>query len=349
LTSTAKRKLGKTDLEVSPLCFGGSVFGWRVDQGVSFDLLDAFTDAGFNFIDTADVYSSWVPGHSAGESETIIGHWLRRRGRRGDVVIATKVGLEMPYGQGLSRKHILRAADESLKRLQTDHIDLYQSHEDDVAKPGQGMVRRIAKVALRALSLARTPAPLEETLGAYDHLIKQGKVRAIGASNYQGPRLAEALEAAKRDHLPAYQSLQPLYNLFDRAEYEGELEPVCQKYGLAVINYYPLAAGFLTGKYRSADDLAKSPRGPSAARKYLNPRGLRILAALDRVAKDYDASPAAMALAWLLARPSITAPIASATSVAQLEQIMVATRIEMDAQALNLLNEASAPSAESTS
>ena len=344
-TAQSKRKLGNSDIDVSPLCFGGNVFGWTVDEKTSFRLLDAFTGAGINFVDTADVYSSWVPGHTGGESERIIGNWLHRRGKRGDVVIATKVGMEMPYGQGLSKKHILRAAEESLKRLQTDYIDLYQSHVDDVEKRDLGMVRKMARVARRTLSLARMPPPLEETLGAYDQLIKQGKVRAIGASNYRGQRLAEALEAARRHDLPAYQCLQPRYNLYERAEYENELEPVCKKYGLAVINYSSLAGGFLTGKYRSEKDRDKSPRGPHVASRYLDARGLRILEALDRVAKDYKTDQATIAIAWLLTRPSITAPIASATSVAQLEQIIAATHLELDQPARDLLNQASAPMA----
>jgi aryl-alcohol dehydrogenase-like predicted oxidoreductase len=341
-----RRPLGGAGIEVSPLCFGGNVFGWTVDEGTSFRLLDTFVAAGFNFVDTADVYSTWVPGHTGGESEAIIGRWLQRRGRRDDVVIATKVGMEMPYGQGLSKRHILRAAEESLKRLHTDYIDLYQSHTDDAPKRDVGIARRMARAARRSLGLADKAASLEETLGAYDQLVRQGKVRAIGASNYRGPRLAEALETAKRCGLPAYQCLQPRYNLYHRTEYERELEPVCRKYGLAVINYSALASGFLTGKYRSEADLGQSARGQDVAKRYLNARGRRILQAMDGVAKDFDASQAAIALAWLLTRPSITAPIVSATSLAQLEQIMAATRIQMDAQALNLLNEASAPSDE---
>jgi aryl-alcohol dehydrogenase-like predicted oxidoreductase len=342
-----RRPLGGTGIEVSPLCFGGNVFGWTVDEEASFRLLDAFVDAGFNFIDTADVYSTWVPGHQGGESEAIIGKWLGRRGRRDDVVIASKVGMEMPYGQGLSKRHILRAAEESLKRLRTDYIDLYQSHVDDAPKGDPGIVRRMARAARRSLGLADKAVSLEETLGAYDQLVRQGKVRAVGASNYRGPRLAEALETAKRDGLPAYQCLQPRYNLYHRAEYERELEPVCRKYGLAVINYSALASGFLTGKYRSEGDLGQSPRGQDVAKRYLNERGRRILEALDRVAKNHDASQATVALAWLLTRPGITAPIVSATTLAQLDQILAATKIEIDAQALDLLNEASAPSSES--
>jgi len=284
-----KRRLGKSNLEVAPLAFGGNVFGWTADEATSFELLDAFLEAGFNFVDTADVYSHWVPGNQGGESEAIIGKWLKRSGARHKVVISTKVGMRMASGtKGLSKSYILASADNSLKRLQTDYIDLYHAHIDDPA------------------------TPLEETLGAFDQLIKQGKVRAIGASNYSGPRLTEALEVSRKNGLPAYQSLQPLYNLYDRSDYETNLEPVCEKYELGVITYFSLASGFLTGKYRSEEDTKTRARG-ERVKKYLNERGFRIVAALDEVAQRYGVTAAQVALAWLIARPSVTAPIASAT------------------------------------
>jgi len=317
------RPLGRSGLQVSPLAFGGNVFGWTVDEKLSFRLLDAWLDAGFNFVDTADVYSHWVPGHSGGESETIIGKWLRQGGKRNQVVLATKVGKPMGEGRkGLSPAYIRQAVDASLKRLQTDHIDLYQSHDDDA------------------------DTPLADTLGAFAELIKAGKVRAIGASNYSAPRLAEALDVAEREGLPRYESLQPLYNLYDRAVFEDALEPLCLERGVGVINFYALAAGFLTGKYRSEADAAKSARGASTTKKYLNPRGLRILAALDEVAGMHGATAGQVALAWQIARPAITAPIASATSVRQLEELAAAARLSLDAEAIALLDEASAETAQ---
>ena len=320
-----KRKLGKSGLEISPLVFGGNVFGWTVDDAMGFQLLDSFVAAGFNAIDTADVYSKWVPGHTGGESETLIGKWLKRSGNREKVIIATKVGIEMgPGKKGLSRARILSAAEESLSRLQTDYIDLYQSHTDD------------------------PETPFEETLGAYADLIRQGKVRAIGASNYKANRLAAALELSKKTGLPRYESLQPQYSLVERAEYESELEPLCLKEGLGVINYWPLASGFLTGKYRSEADLKKSPRGQSA-KKYLNERGLKILAALDQVAQKHSATPAQVALAWCLARPSITAPIVSATNLEQLKELMQSVNLQLDRASIELLNQASAPAVVSAS
>lgn len=313
------RPLGRSGLQVSPLAFGGNVFGWTVDEKLSFRLLDAWLDAGFNFVDTADVYSSWVPGHSGGESEAIIGKWLRQSGKRNQVVLATKVGKPMGEDRkGLSPAYIRRAVDASLKRLQTDHIDLYQSHDDDAE------------------------TPLADTLGAFAELIKAGKVRAIGASNYSAPRLAEALDVAERQGLPRYESLQPLYNLYDRAVFEEALEPLCLERGVGVINFYALAAGFLTGKYRSEVDAAKSARGASTTKKYLNPRGLRILAALDEVARPRGATPGQVAIAWQIARPSITAPIASATSIPQLQELAAAARMSLDAEAIALLDRASA-------
>ncbi len=289
-----KRKLGNSGLEVAPLAFGGNVFGWTVDEPTSFKLLDRFVASGFNLIDTADVYSKWSPGNKGGESETILGNWLKRSGNRRKVAIATKVGSEMaPGSKGLSRAYIVRAVEDSLKRLQTDYIDLYQSHIDDAE------------------------TPLEETLEAYAQLVKQGKVRAIGASNYGAERLAQALEVSQQHGYPGYQSLQPEYNLYDRASYETKLEPICQKHALGVIPYFSLASGFLTGKYRSEADVSKSARA-KFVRKYLNERGFRILQALDQVAGQLHSTPAKVSLGWLLARPSITAPIASATSQDQL-------------------------------
>jgi len=313
-----KRNLGNSGLGVAPLAFGGNVFGWTVGEATAFELLDAFVSSGFNLIDTADIYPKWVPGNQGGESETIIGNWLKRSGKRQDVIIATKVGMEMgPNKKGLSKNYIMRAADDSLRRLQTDHIDLYQSHQDD------------------------PETPLAETLEAFDQLIKQGKVRAIGASNYTADRLAEALNTSKSLGLSRYESLQPLYNLYDRAVYEDELEPLCVRERLGVIPYYSLASGFLTGKYRSEDDLSNSPRG-GTVKKYLNERGFRILNALDQVAAQYHSTPARIALAWLIARPSITAPIASATNLEQLNDLIEATKLELDPASIELLNQVSA-------
>jgi len=312
------RALGRSDLQVSPLAFGGNVFGWTADEAMSFRLLDAWLDAGFNFVDTADVYSSWVPGHSGGESETLIGKWLRQSGKRNRVVLATKVGKPMGEGmQGLSPAYIRQAVDASLRRLQTDHIDLYQSHDDDA------------------------DTPLQDTLGAFAELIKAGKVRVIGASNYSAPRLAQALDVAERDGLPRYESLQPLYNLYDRAVFEKDLAPLCERRGVGVINFYALAAGFLTGKYRSAGDAGKSARGAKTTSTYLNPRGLAILAALDDAARQYGVTPGQIAIAWLLSRPVVTAPIASATSIAQLDELAAAVRIELDGTTLAALDKAS--------
>ncbi|MBW7864067.1 MAG: aldo/keto reductase [Candidatus Hydrogenedentes bacterium] len=312
------RKIGRSGLETPPLAFGGNVFGWTVDESTSFTLLDAFTAGGFTLIDTADMYSTWVPGNRGGESETIIGNWLKRTGKRDSVLIATKVGNEMgPDKKGLSKNYIFQAVEDSLRRLQTDYIDLYQSHRDD------------------------RDTPLEETLEVYDTLVRQGKVRAIGASNYDADRLAQALGASAKHGFPVYECLQPEYNLYDRAGYEAALEPLCREKGIAVIPYYPLASGFLSGKYRSEADLNKSARGPGI-KKYLNERGLRILDALDTVAEKHGTTPAAVALAWLIARPGITAPIASATSLGQLESLMTAARLQLDADSVKLLDTASA-------
>ncbi len=313
------RPLGRSGLQVSPLAFGGNVFGWTVDETLSFRLLDAWLDAGFNFIDTADVYSSWVPGHSGGESETIIGKWLRQTGKRNRVVLATKVGKPMGEGKkGLSPAYIHEAVDASLKRLKTDHIDLYQSHDDD------------------------PETPLSDTAEAFAALIKAGKVRAIGASNFTAPRLAEALDVAEKQGLPRYECLQPLYNLYDRAVFENELEPLCVERGVGVINFYALAAGFLTGKYRSEADAGKSKRGASTTKKYLNPRGLRILDVLDKAAKATGATQGQIALAWQIARPSITAPIASASSVKQLDELIAAANLQLAPEIIAMLDAASA-------
>ena len=313
-----KRKLGNSGISIAPLMFGGNVFGWTADEAMSFKLLDAFVGAGFDAIDTADVYSKWVPGHKGGESETILGKWLKARGGRDKLIIATKVGMEMPgIGQGLRKDYILARVEDSLKRLQTDYIDLYQSHTDDQS------------------------APLDETLGAYQKLIDQGKVRAIGASNYEAPRLAQALKASAAARLPRYETLQPLYNLSDREGFEKELQPLCVKENVGVIPYYALAAGFLTGKYRSEADFGKSPRG-ARMKAYLNDRGRRILKALDDVAAGLKAKPGQVALAWLMTRPAITAPIASATSMAQMEELIGAVRLKLGPDALKALDAASA-------
>jgi aryl-alcohol dehydrogenase-like predicted oxidoreductase len=312
------RALGKSGIEIPPVILGGNVFGWTVDEATSFNLLDAALAAGINCIDTADMYSRWVPGHQGGESETIIGKWMKLRGNRNRVIIATKVGMEMgPGKKGLSRAYILKAAEDSLARLQTDHIDLYQSHEDDAG------------------------TPQAETLGTYEQLVKQGKVRAIGASNFNAARLGEALTVSAQHAYPAYQCLQPHYNLCERSDYETKLEPVCLKHGLGVIPYFPLAAGFLSGKYRTEADLSKSRRG-AGLRKYLNDRGLKILHALDRVALERSSSPAAVALAWIMQRPSISAPIASVTTPEQLNTLIEATQLKLDAASVDALNSASA-------
>ncbi|UFH56778.1 aldo/keto reductase [Spirosoma sp. KNUC1025] len=312
-----KRTIGRSDLAVAPLAFGGNVFGWTADESTSFQLLDAFVDAGFNLIDTADSYSHWVPGNKGGESETIIGNWLKKSGKRDQVIIATKVGSGLANGKkDLSSKYILQAVDQSLQRLQTDHIDLYQSHYDDLE------------------------TPIEETLEAFGQLVKAGKVRFIGASNFSPERLTQSLEISQKEGYPIYQCLQPAYNLYDRQKYEVQYEPIVRQYGLGVINYYSLASGFLTGKYRSEADLSKSPRG-EGVRQYLDERGMRILKALDEVAEEYKATPAQISLAWLIDHPTITAPIASVTSVMQFEDIAKAVTIRLDRSALDRLASAS--------
>jgi aryl-alcohol dehydrogenase-like predicted oxidoreductase len=312
-----QRQLGQSSLHVAPLAFGGNVFGWSADEPRSFELLDAFVDAGLNLIDTADVYSAWVPGNRGGDSETIIGKWLKKSGKRDRVVIATKVAKWAEH-PGLSPINIRAAVEGSLKRLQTDHIDLYQAHEDDAS------------------------VPLAETLDAFGQLIKEGKVRAIGASNYGADRFAEALKVSRENHLPRYETLQPEYNLVSRAGYEKELEPLVTAEKIGVINYYALASGFLSGKYRSEADLSKSSARGGAVKKFLNPHGLNVLAALDEIAAAHEATAAQVALAWLIARPSITAPIASATSVAQLHELTGATRLTLSGNEVAALNQASA-------
>ena len=314
-----RRRLGSTGFEVAPLAFGGNVFGWTADEPTSFALLDACVDAGFNLIDTANSYSRWVPGHKGGESEAIIGRWIARRGRHDDVVIATKVGSDMGLGYRCLRKeYIIAEVEQSLARLQVDCIDLYQSHWDD------------------------DKTPFEETLEAYQQLLRQGKVKAIGASNLTAARLSQALAASAAHGLPRYQTLQPLYNLIDRSSFEGELQSLCVRENIGVVTYFSLAAGFLSGKYRSEADLGKSPRG-EGIRKHLTARGLRILAALDAVASRFDATPAQVALAWLMARPGVTAAIASATSLDQFQDLVRATRLRLDADAVAALDAASAP------
>jgi aryl-alcohol dehydrogenase-like predicted oxidoreductase len=312
------RPLGRSSLRVAPLCLGGNVFGWTSTEAASFAVLDAAVSAGLNFVDTADVYSAWAPGHRGGESETVIGNWLKRGAKREAVVIATKVGMPMaPDRKGLSAAHIARSAEESLRRLQTDYIDLYFSHCDDAS------------------------VPMEETLGAYQKLIIQGKVRAIGASNFTAARLAEALEVSRKSGLPRYEALQPHYNLYARSDYESALEPLCLERQIGVVSYFALASGFLSGKYRTPADAAKSARGKGVVEKFLNERGLRILAALDEVGRRHGASAASVALAWQIARPSITAPIASATTVSQLSELVAATHLTLDQAAIEQLDAAS--------
>jgi aryl-alcohol dehydrogenase-like predicted oxidoreductase len=314
-----KRQIGRSSLQVPVLCLGGNVFGWTVNEQESFRLLDAALDAGLNFIDTADVYSRWVSGHAGGESETVIGKWFARSGRRSQVVLATKLGLDMGDGKkGLNKKYIAEAVEASLSRLQTDYIDLYQAHTNDAE------------------------TPLEETLAAFGSLVEQGKVRVIGASNYTGARLKEALEISQKNNLPRYESLQPNYSLVERSAFESDLLPVVQAYGIGVIPYFSLAAGFLTGKYRSKQDAAGKARG-QMVEKYLNDRGFAVLNALDEVAAELQLTPARVALAWLIAKPGITAPIASATSLDQLNDLEAATRLQLPPAAIARLDAASSP------
>jgi len=312
------RQLGRSQIQVPPLTFGGNVFGWTVDQATSFSLLDALVDKGLWFIDTADVYSRWAPGNEGGESETIIGNWLKKSGKRDQIVLATKVGMELsPQKTGLAPAYIRQAVEDSLRRLQTDYIDLYQAHRDD------------------------EDTPLAETLATFDALVKEGKVRAIGASNYSAQRLSEALKISEQQNLIRYETLQPEYNLYDRSEYESGLEQVAIEHGLGVINYYSLASGFLSGKYRTPQDASKSKRGEGVVKQYLNPRGLRILAALDQIAAARDATPTQVALAWQIARPGITAPIVSATSLQQLDELVKAATLKLSPEEIKQLAEAS--------
>ncbi|WP_342316489.1 aldo/keto reductase [Lysobacter sp. FW306-1B-D06B] len=311
------RPLGRSSLRVAPFALGGNVFGWSADEATTFALLDAFVDSGFDLVDTADSYSYWVPGHQGGESETLLGRWFARSGKRAKVIVATKLG-KWERHRGLAPDTIQAAVEGSLRRLQTDVIDLYQAHEDDAS------------------------TPLADTLGAFARLIEQGKVRAIGASNYSAARLGEALDVAERHGLPRFETLQPEYNLYARAGFEAALQPLARERDVAVIPYYGLASGFLTGKYRSEADLGKSAARAGAIGKYLNPRGLRILQALDDVASDLGATPAQVALAWLMAQPTVAAPIASATSVAQLHELLAAARLSLGAAQLAQLDEASA-------
>ncbi|MGC8548806.1 MAG: aldo/keto reductase [Acidobacteriaceae bacterium] len=313
------RKLGTSTLQVPVLCLGGNVYGWTLSEADSFRQLDRAVESGLNFVDTADVYSRWAPGHKGGESESILGKWFTQSGKRSQVILATKVGMDMGDGkQGLKAAYIQQAVEDSLRRLQTDYIDLYQSHKDDEA------------------------TPLEETLTAYSKLIQAGKVRHIGASNYSGKRLAEAIEISRKHNLPEYVSLQPHYNLVHREEFEADLLPVVQKYNLGVIPYFALAAGFLTGKYRTSADAEGKARGGMVG-KYINEHGLAVLDALDAIARRHNSTPAAVALAWLIALPGITSPIASATSESQFQTLVAATQLKLDAASIELLNRASAP------
>jgi aryl-alcohol dehydrogenase-like predicted oxidoreductase len=313
-----KRNLGRSAIQVFPFALGGNVFGWTVNESGAFKILDEFMRAGFNLIDTADVYSTWVPGNKGGESETIIGQWLKKRKNRKELVIATKVGKPMGPGKmGLSKKYIRQAVEDSLQRLQTDYIDLYQSHDDD------------------------PQTPMEESLSLFTDLIKEGKLRAIGASNFSAERLAMALQISKANNYARYETLQPPYNLYNRSM-ENDLQPLCVKEEIGVISYYALASGFLTGKYRKEEDLKKSVRG-EGVRKYMDGKGMKILAALDEVSAKYQSSPATISLAWLLTRPAVVAPIASATSVDQLKDLLKATEIKLDTESINLLSNAGKP------
>jgi aryl-alcohol dehydrogenase-like predicted oxidoreductase len=309
-----KKKLGKSNLEIAPLAFGGNVFGWTVNETESFLLLDMFSDGGFNLIDTADVYSTWKPGNHGGESETIIGKWMKKSGKRNKVIIATKVGMEMGPGlKGLKKDYILKAVEDSLRRLQIDCIDLYQSHQDDLE------------------------TPIEETLRAYDELIKAGKVRNIGASNFKVERLQEALAIARKNSLPEYVSLQPRYNLYDREDFETNLANFCAENSIGVINYYSLASGFLTGKYKSEEDLKGKARA-GAVKNFMTPKGMELIKRLEEVASEYKATPSQISLAWLMSHPVVTAPIVSATSVSQLGEIMNSVNLHLSEKTLNYLN-----------
>jgi aryl-alcohol dehydrogenase-like predicted oxidoreductase len=313
-----RRRLGQSGLELAPIMLGGNVFGWTIDEKASFGILDAFVDTGFNAIDTSDSYARWIPGSPGGESETIIGNWLKRSGKRDKVLIATKVGEDMGEGRSLRKDYILRECEASLRRLQTDRIDLYQTHFDDEVTPP------------------------EETMAAYAQLIAQGKVRAVGASNMSLARLKASLAASKKLRIPRYEGLQPNYNLYDRVDFESQYAPICQAENIGVITYYSLAGGFLTGKYRSAEDAAKNRARGGKVKGYFDARGLQILKALDAVAARQAATPAQVSLAWLIAQPAVAAPIASATSLTQLNEIMQAPRLKLTAEDMAALNEASA-------
>jgi aryl-alcohol dehydrogenase-like predicted oxidoreductase len=312
-----KRPLGRSGLAAAPLVLGGNVFGWTADEATSFAILDRFVESGFDLIDTANTYSTWVPGHVGGESETIIGKWLAKSGKRGRVLIATKVGMQIEGAKGLKRAQIAEHVEKSLKRLRTDRIDLYQTHADDL------------------------DTPVQETLEALDRLVKAGKVRAIGASQYKPDRLRESMETSARLGIARYDTLQPEFNLYDRAGFERDLQPVALEYGLAVIPFFGLAKGFLSGKYRKAADIEGRPRAAGLKKYFEGDRGMKILAALDKVAKDKGATPAQVSLAWIMAQPSIAGPIVSVTSVAQWDEIAGAARLTLDANALAELDRAS--------
>lgn len=314
-----KRTLGRSEIKVTPLCFGGNVFGWTADEATSFDILDTFLEEGGDFIDTADVYSRWAPGHQGGESETVMGRWLKNRNKRDKVIIATKLGSPMgEHAKGLSRRYMMEAVEASLRRLQTDYIDLYQAHIDD------------------------QDTALEETLAAFNELITQGKVRAIGASNYTAGRLSEALSVSKQHNEARYESIQPPYSLANRSVYEGSLEELCLKEDVGVITYSSLASGFLTGKYRAGTNLPGSPRAQGVKKNYMNERGFAILNELDRIAARYDATITQVALAWIIARPGITAPIASTTSIAQTRELMGSLKLQLDKASIEALDRVSA-------
>lgn len=312
-----QRTLGHTDLSVTPLCLGGNVFGWTADEQQSFAALDAYVEGGGNFIDTADTYSTWIPGHVGGESESILGQWMSKRKNRSKVIIATKLGSPMktaPNAQGLSRRYIMEEVEASLKRLQTDYIDLYQAHRDD------------------------TGTPLEETLSAFNDLVQQGKVRAIGASNYSAERLQAALQVSKQHGYARYESLQPPYSLLNRASYERDLEAVCLEHGVGVITYSSLASGFLSGKYRQGKALPSSPRAKGIQQNYMNERGFNVLAQLDRIAAAHNATVSQVALAWVMARPGITAAIASGTSAEQVRELLGAEQLSLSNEEMQSLN-----------
>ncbi len=313
-----KRQLGNTDLQIYPIAFGGNVFGWTLDEKKSFEILNGFTEAGFNFIDTADVYSLWKPGNSGGESEKIIGNWMKEKKNRHDIILTTKVGSDMGDGKkGLKKKYILQAVEDSLKRLKTDYLDLYQTHFDDES------------------------TPVLETLEAYDQLVKDGKIRWIGTSNMSPERIKESLETSAEKGLPSYETLQPHYNLYAREKYESQYESLALENKLGVFTYFSLESGFLTGKYRTKEDLKKSPRGGDMD-KYFDERGIKILDALDEISKQNNTTPASVALAWLIQRPSVTAPIVSATSLSQLDAIIQAPELNLDSDAIRFLTAQSA-------